>query len=392
MRIAFHVNSFMTGGIERVLIQHLRSFDRSKVQLTLLITFHFPELEVLLKEVPSDVEVIHLLDKPIFNGTRQARALSKLPAWARPFDELMQWPRKIYAKKRFKEIAKRLDVIVDFDVTLTSLLKSFAGKKIGWFHFSVKNYHHGKAARLRKLGRQFATYDKIVMISDQMKNEALEMYPTIPEKFVRLYNGFDFASLRQKASDDSVLKTLPAQAKERGFILGSGRFDERQKDFTTMIRAFAKGASSISQDLVLVGDGPDRANLDELVATLGIQDRVHFLGFQSNPLPFVKACDFFAQSSKFEGLPTVLIEALIFHKTIAAADCPTGPREILNEGQCGYLFPVGDSDALAKILNGLSHGNLPKVTVEKIEAHLKSFDIKEIHQEFFKMLATLGVR
>ena len=71
----------------------------------------------------------------------------------------------------------------------------------------------------------------------------------------------------------------------------------------------------------------------------------------SNPYPYIKRCEIFVHSSQYEGLPTVMIEALLLDKMIVATDCPTGPREILNGGKAGILTPVGDIEALAKAMH-----------------------------------------
>jgi glycosyltransferase involved in cell wall biosynthesis len=375
----------MKGGVERALIQQLRGFDRTQVKLTLLITFQFPELEVLLPEIPKDVQIIHIINKKHLNSTRIKKAMNNLNFFLRLYDEFLQIPRTFYSKKRLRSLFPQFDVIVDFDVTLGSYLADFCGPKIGWFHFSVKNYHEGNARRLKRLGKKLAKYDKVVMISDQMLAEAQSMYPEIRDRFIRIYNGFDFEGLKNRGSDLSQLGHLERELLNEKYIFSAGRFDERQKDFTTLIQAYAKVAHQIPHQLMIAGEGPDQMSLEQLVASLNIQDKVKFLGFQSNPLPFVKNCDFFVHSSKFEGLPTVILEALAFNKTVIASDCPTGPREILDSDKYGYLFKVGDIEALATQIKKLADGSSARIGSEQIQAHLKNFDIRNIQNELFKI-------
>ena len=85
-----------------------------------------------------------------------------------------------------------------------------------------------------------------------------------------------------------------------------------------------------------------RKDLIELVKNLKIEEKVKFLGFQKNPYPWIKKASLFVHSSKFEGLPTVVIEALILEKLIVATDCPTGPKEILDKGRNGILTEIGN--------------------------------------------------
>ena len=93
------------------------------------------------------------------------------------------------------------------------------------------------------------------------------------------------------------------------------------------------------------------SKLRQLAASLGIVDDVVFLGFSSNPYPWIAHAKAIAHSAKFEGLPTVMIESLIIGKLIVATDCPTGPREILDQGRAGLLTPVGDAEKMAEALH-----------------------------------------
>ncbi len=90
-----------------------------------------------------------------------------------------------------------------------------------------------------------------------------------------------------------------------------------------------------------------RPQLEALAVSLGIADRVTFQGFQSNPYARIRRARLMAFSSKMEGLPNVLLEALAVGQVVVSTDCPTGPREILDEGRAGLLVPVGDAPALA---------------------------------------------
>ena len=120
-----------------------------------------------------------------------------------------------------------------------------------------------------------------------------------------------------------------------------------EKDIPNLIYAFKKVQDSAPSHLILVGDGPDRAKLEKLVCEENISKRVSFVGHQDNPYPYYAQSDLFVLSSTREGLPTVLIEALAFGLKVVSTDCPSGPREILNNGVYGQLVRPGDSAALA---------------------------------------------
>jgi glycosyltransferase involved in cell wall biosynthesis len=129
-------------------------------------------------------------------------------------------------------------------------------------------------------------------------------------------------------------------------LLAVGRLAP-QKDFTCLLRAFAQVRASTTARLLILGEGPERARLEALARDLGVADDVMLPGWVGNPYPYMARADLFVLSSRWEGLPTVLIEALYCGLRIVATDCPSGPREILDEGRFGALVPVGDPDALA---------------------------------------------
>jgi glycosyltransferase involved in cell wall biosynthesis len=129
-------------------------------------------------------------------------------------------------------------------------------------------------------------------------------------------------------------------------ILGVGRL-EPQKDFATLISAFAAVRAHRQCRLVIIGDGGERAALDRQISTLGIGDDVEMLGFLATPYSYMGHCDLFVLSSRYEGLPNVLIEAIACGAPIVSTDCPSGPTDVIPDASYGELVPVGDVQAMA---------------------------------------------
>lgn len=146
-------------------------------------------------------------------------------------------------------------------------------------------------------------------------------------------------------------------------LLAVGRLAP-QKDFETLLHAFAKLRTTHPARLLVLGDGDERAKLEALVARLGLEKDVSLPGWAVNPYPYMASADLFVLSSLWEGLPTVLIEALYCGLPIVATDCPSGPREILAGGRFGALVPVGDVDALARAMADALDGDVPKPVPE----------------------------
>lgn len=139
-------------------------------------------------------------------------------------------------------------------------------------------------------------------------------------------------------------------------IVAAGRL-VAQKDFATLLRAFAL----LEHDarLVVFGNGPLRAELEALVADLGLGDRVALPGFVPDIVPSIAAAGFFVLSSAWEGFGNVLIEALGAGASIVTTDCPDGPREIVADGRFGALVPVGDAAAMARAIDAMLHAPAP---------------------------------
>jgi glycosyltransferase involved in cell wall biosynthesis len=133
-------------------------------------------------------------------------------------------------------------------------------------------------------------------------------------------------------------------------ILGAGRLT-RQKDFPTLLEAFAKVVATREARLIILGDGSDRESLLGRATELGIADRLALPGFQYNPWAWMTRSSVFVLSSRWEGSPNVLTEALALGVPVVSTDCPSGPRELLQGGSIAPLVPMGDVDAMASAIH-----------------------------------------
>jgi glycosyltransferase involved in cell wall biosynthesis len=140
---------------------------------------------------------------------------------------------------------------------------------------------------------------------------------------------------------------LPPQ---QPFILGAGRL-VHQKGFDILIRAFSLIAADMPKlRLVIAGEGSDAQQLRQLALTLGLECRVLFLGNVGNLSVLMRNAEVFVLSSRYEGFPNVLLEALASGLPVVSTDCPSGPREILGDGEFGLLVPCENPQALADAL------------------------------------------
>jgi glycosyltransferase involved in cell wall biosynthesis len=159
-------------------------------------------------------------------------------------------------------------------------------------------------------------------------------------------NPIVYDRIRSLAAQDIDADVLPGGCAP--LVIAAGRL-ETQKGFDVLLRAFA--AVRVPCRLVILGDGPLRGELISMVDELRLTGRVEFPGFIANPYPYFRQASVYVLGSRWEGLPTVLLEALAFRLRIVSTDCPSGPREILSGVEGAELVPVDDHEALAEAID-----------------------------------------
>lgn len=373
-RLLVIVNRLLQGGIDTVLIEYLKQFDREKFIVTLAIGTCMEEQEMYIHDVPSDVSVHYLVKRHFLINYRKQRSVRKVSSFQKISDEVVLSPlRRLVQQRNLNKLLKENDVVIDFDSTFYSFLKCCRIPKIAFFHFSFRQYHNGNERKLKRLGRKMEIYDKVVTICEEMRKEGIEMYPALKDKFVTIYNAFDLDMIRSRANEpiDTKLSQSP-------YILAVQRLEESQKDLTTLIKAYHLliREHSIQEKLYVIGDGKSRVSLMKLCKKLELENEVVFLGNKTNPYPWMKHCKVFVLSSKFEGFGIVLIEAMALNKPIVSTACPTGPSEILDYGKAGALVPEGDEKEMAKaILHILKDKEYQEEMLRNMREQIKKFDI-----------------
>ena len=216
-------------------------------------------------------------------------------------------------------------------------------------HFSAQYKYSKFGIYLRLLKWLFPVANSVVTVSKDAAEDLKISVPRAASLVTYIHNPVVNFTLFEKVR--SPLKHPWLDDSEVPVIIACGRLVP-QKDYPTLLKAFAELRRSQIARLMILGDGPDKPQLMNLVRDLGIQMDVEFSGFHLNPFPYISRARVFVLSSRNEGLPTSLIEALACGTSVVSTNCPSGPREILEDGRWGPLVPVGDWKALARAIQG----------------------------------------
>jgi glycosyltransferase involved in cell wall biosynthesis len=208
---------------------------------------------------------------------------------------------------------------------------------------------HARGLQWRALpkveARWYPRADAILAVSEGVADDLARTARIARDRITVTYNPIDLAAVEAAAREPVAHEWLrPGQPP---VVLGVGKL-KPQKGFDVLLRAFARVRASRAARLVILGEGPQRRALERLARRLGLSsDDLALPGFVVNPYAWMARSAVFALSSRWEGLPNALIEALACGCAVVSSDCPSGPAEILDAGRLGTLVPVDDADALA---------------------------------------------
>ena len=192
---------------------------------------------------------------------------------------------------------------------------------------------------------------------------------------------------RTKIIPNHVREFPSIQNKRENTILAVGRLTT-QKGFDILIRAFSLSMSEIEDwNLIIVGDGEERKNLEKLSRDLNIEQRIKFTGNKTTPEDYMSRAGIYVLSSRCEGFPNVLLEAMAMGAPVISSNCKSGPTDIITEGHNGLIFNVDDITGLSKaIIRLVKDVNLRKAFSDNSFNIKNDYNIKKIMLEWEKIL------
>lgn len=334
-RIAIFFHDLGIGGAERVMLQLAQGFIEAGHEVDLVLARAEGPLR---SELPSKARVID------FDTANPLRMLVKLMRYLRAeTPKALLSPFEVtsviaIAAKRITGVATRVVVRISVHLSRNKRPKQWK-----------------KTLERLVVSRMYPLADGIVTVSRGVA-EDLAVYAGISLERVKVIYNPVLSDQIIRSADQPVIHPFFADP-QCPVILGVGRLTE-QKDFATLVKAFDILRRKIPSRLIILGDGEERQALEELIQTSGLQGLVDLPGFEINPYAFMKRASVFVLSSKWEGLPNVLIQALACGCPVISTDCLSGPSEILKGGEYGALVPVGDVEAMAGAMEAALKGKI----------------------------------
>ncbi|MBZ5523434.1 MAG: glycosyltransferase [Acidobacteriia bacterium] len=355
-KVLFLIPSLAGGGAERVFSILLCHLDRSRFE---------PHLAILqahgayMRDIPPDVAVHNL------NVSRVRYALPRIVrlVWKiRPqslISTLGHLNLALSVATPFLPSGTRL-LVREAAIASAALLDESAHPQ-----FSIWLYRH-----------LYRRADAVICLSDSMKNDMIVNFSLPPEKLVRIYNPVDIRRVRAASEIGKNPFCGPGPN-----LVAAGRLT-REKGFDVLLDAMPAVLERFPKaQLTILGEGPLRADLMKQAQELGLNEVVTFPGFQPNPWVYLKHADLFVLSSRYEGLPNVILEALALGTPLVVTDCPGAIREIQDCDESMVVVPPENSVALAEgIIAACSRPSRSQMV--KSQLSLSKFDLNRIVGEY----------
>ncbi|MCG5523519.1 glycosyltransferase [Ectothiorhodospira haloalkaliphila] len=336
------------GGVERMVLNLIRALAGMRLRIDLVL---IREESRHLQDLPENVNVVRL-------GTRHsALSVAPLVRYLQEHRPTLLLAAKDRAGKAALKARRRAEVdtriFIRLGTTLSEALEGRSGLR--------------KWLRYRPMRQLYPLADGIVAVSRGVADDVRQI-TGLPEDRVHVVRN----PVITPGLETLAAKPAPHPWLEDGgdpVIIGMGRLT-RQKDFPTLLRAFADIQVHRPARLIILGEGGDREALATLTRSMGMDDKVSMPGFAVNPYAWLSRSHLFVLSSAWEGSPNALTEAMALGVPVVSTDCRSGPREILQDGRYGPLVPVGDVSALGKAI------------LETLDTPLPSDDIRAAVSEY----------
>lgn len=343
----------LAGGTGRVFLNLIRAIDRKQFSPLL---GHLGGNAELLPEVPSDVPVVNFRDSKLDWRLERFRLVPKLAAIIRRRNialVLSALETSNIFSAVLRKILPSLRVILSYHVNLSGYQRVTGGENFRFFGMPMTWY----------VKRLYPWADVVVSPSRGCSDDLVTSYGLPAEKSRWIHNPIDLAMLKSKAREplnESWLKgRIPVLTAS-----GTHRWVDT-KGFDLLVQALHGIPAGRRPRLLLIGEGPQKNQVEALIDKLGLSPWIRCLGYQANPWKYISRSDLFVCSSRFETFSLVLAEAMAVGTPVLSADCDYGPREIIEQGRNGRLVPPENPMALAGAIQELLSNCARRVRLRK---------------------------
>ncbi len=403
--LAFYIHSVASGhGAENVVLTLVSALAAQGRKIDLLTEnvdndlrerLHHPNIDLVdLREKPNrpGFDILFRLASLLLNLFRRTKSDPSGNHSFRTAISRFLYKRRppLYALNQYIKTRSPESIIAFLEYpNLALLLAAQFGRGDTRIYVNVRNHISTSVARAKSrrmtevpvlIRNLYPLADGIVAVSEGVADDVMQLTDSPPNRVTTILNPIRF----QETGELAKLAAPHPWFEEEGppVILGVGKM-KPQKDYPTLLRAFARLRQERPARLIILGDGKGRGGLETLAEQLGIEADVDFPGYVKDPSVFFHHASLFVLSSAWEGLPNVLIEALACGCPVVSTDCPSGPSEILDGGKLGRLVPVGDDEALAKaIAETLDETNERQVP----DGHIRRFAPDRIVESYETLL------
>lgn len=362
-RLAIFLPSLAGGGAEKSMLRLATGIAQRGYPVDLVLALAEGPYKTYLASLPQLVRVVNL---------KASRVFFSLPALTRYL-----WRTHPYALLSTLDYA---NIVALWARYLARVPRKVAVNEQNTISLTSRHSPQLRQRIVPRLVRRFYPWaDYIIGNSNGVADDLLKITELPGREIQIIYNPVVTPELAEKVK--ASLDHPWFEGEQPSVLLAVGRLTA-QKDFPTLIQAFAQVKRSQPVRLIILGEGPDRSILEELIKDLGIEDDVQLPGFVENPYAYMSRASLFILSSRWEGLPTVLIEALYCGVPVISTDCPSGPREILADGKYGALVPLQNPTALAEVIKMALAGQTPRPTRESWQ----SYELETIVNQYIDVL------
>lgn len=372
-RVLFFISSLAGGGAERVMVDLLRNIDRKKVDPVLVLLYPCDD-SPYRRDLPENLRIIVIRRKKdsVCEKLKQLLAFHKTVHRERP-DVILSMLTHCNIMSLLSGLLFGIRVIPCEHSTLSEVVKTEEGRTILGMPVSP----------VVKVLYRFA--EKIITVSEGIKSDLVSAFGIPADNVQTVYNPVDLdriGSLTHSAPGHSFF------AQQKPVVIAMGRLTPL-KGFDILLKAFTLVIQRIDARLIIMGEGPQRDYLETMVKDLGITGKVSLAGFQRNPYGLLAHAYTFVLSSQYEGLPIAILEAMACGVPVISTDCRSGPREILQNGQCGVLVTVDDEAAMADAITGLLNDRKKREELsERGKQRVKDFSVQEIVRQYEDIIAS----